>query len=322
VAELAKMLQRNVPAVRGDCHTITHWIGSATLARYHGDAAKAVAHGSMICGSGFYHGLIEFALRDAGTHRELIAKVRGMCSDPAVLKTTYLRYQCIHGLGHALMIFSADNLPWALSMCDKVGDRWSQQSCSGGVFMQNFNLPSKLSPFQSTYVRKDDLLYPCDRVRARYKYYCYLQVTEHILYATGYDWKRTASTCAAAGAPWTAICFQSYGRDASGTSRYHPREAYRLCRIAGSHLADCVFGVARDFVNNDVHGRRAARFCNLVPARVKAYCFFGIGTILATFEAPPQVVRSCLALTRAFARECSGSLSRRDQKLLARIPAA
>ena len=258
VALLGNDLAKDVPAVRGDCHTITHFIGSATLARYDNDPAKALAHGSMLCGSGFYHGIVMYALRATRTPRELVARVRSLCSDTSVLKTTFLRYQCVHGLGHGLMIFSGDNLPWSLGMCDKLADRWNQQSCSGGVFMQNFNPPSRMSPFRSTYVRKKDPLFPCDwkGVAVRYKYYCYLQVTEHVLErraTTGSEPRRRARRRTP---PWAGICFQSFGRDAAGASRYQPRVAYRLCGLTGAHLADCVFGVVRDFVNNDT--RRTA----------------------------------------------------------------
>src|SRR4051794_7305260 len=190
--ELNGLLQGNNTAVRADCHTITHSIGSATLARYRGDAAEAIGSGgamqdATMCGSGFYHGLIEYALREAPNEKVLVGKVRGMCSDRKALATTFALYQCLHGLGHGVMIFSGDNLPWALGMCDKLPDSWSEQSCSGGVFMQNFNLPDKLSPFQSTYVKDDDLLYPCNWVQAKYRFYCYLQITQHMLYATTYD---------------------------------------------------------------------------------------------------------------------------------------
>jgi hypothetical protein len=316
VVVLSRMLRENVPAVRGGCHTIAHWIGSATLSRYRGDAAKAMAHGSMICGSGFYHGIVMFALRTTQTRAQLVAKVRDMCSEHSVQKTTFLRYQCVHGLGHGLMIFSGDNLPWSLRMCDVLRGSWSQQSCSGGVFMQNFDLPSRMAPIQSRFVRKRDLLYPCDWVRARYKYYCYLQVTEHVLNATHYDWKRTASTCAKAPAPWDSVCFQSYGRDASGASRYRPVVAYNYCGLSGSHLADCIYGVARDFVNNDVRGDRAATFCRLSPPRLRGFCFYAIGTILSTFGTRERMRQNCNKLAGSFARECNGRLSARERKLL------
>jgi len=317
---VSRMLSANASAVRGDCHTITHAIGSATLARFHGNAAAAMGDGSMICGSGYYHGLIEYALEGATNKRQLVSKVKAMCSDHKSLDTTFLLYQCVHGLGHGVMIYSADNLPWALSMCSKLSNRWSQQSCSGGVFMQNFNLPSKLSPFQSTFVRRNDLLYPCDWV-VKYKFYCYLQVTEHILYVTRWDWKKTAATCAKARPPWSGICFQSFGRDSSGASRYRPAQAEKLCRLTGSGLPDCVYGAARDFVNNDGNGRRAARLCGLVPPDLRGFCFYAIGTILTTFgHDKTWLAQTCGSLSATYAAECQGVLTESESRLITRIP--
>jgi hypothetical protein len=189
--------------------------------------------------------------------------------------------------------------------------------------MQNFNPPDKLSPFRSTFVRNNDLLYPCDWVRPRYKYYCYLQVTEHVLYATNYDWKRAAATCAGAQQPWDSVCFQSFGRDASGASRYHPAIALSYCRLTGSHLDDCVYAVARDFTNNDANGARAARFCTLVPPGLQGYCYYGIGTILGTFgEQRFQLTRTCRALSARYAHECLGFLTTRESRFLAAVPTA
>ena len=318
---LSRLLDKNVPAVRDDCHTITHLIGSATLARFHGDAAAAMGQGSMMCGSGYYHGLIEYALEGTTSEQQLVRKVRVMCSDHAALATTFLLYQCVHGLGHGLMIFSGDDLPWALSICSKLDGTWSEQSCSGGVFMQNFNPPSKLSPFHSTFVRTKDLLYPCDWVKVKYKYYCYLQVTEHILQATRYNWEKAASTCAEAPRPWNHICFQSFGRDASGASEYRPAAADRLCDLTGSGMADCVYGAARDFADNDANGNRAAHFCELVPSSLRGYCFYGVGTILGTFGHPKAWMhKTCTSLSTLYEKECEGVLTNAERRLITTVP--
>jgi hypothetical protein len=188
--------------------------------------------------------------------------------------------------------------------------------------MQNFNLPDKLSPFQSRFVKKNDLLYPCDWVRAKYRYYCYLQVTEHILYATGYDWKRTAATCASAPSPWSNVCFQSFGRDASGLSNYRARRADRYCKLAGDHLADCVYGVARDFANNDAGGKRAAGFCRLQDtATMRGYCFYAVGTIVNTLgHTKPQLEATCRALAGRYASECEGNLNAAEYDLYTNVP--
>jgi hypothetical protein len=327
IAEVQTMLDQKNPTVLADCHTILHLIGSATLAALHGDVAKAMGEGSMLCGSGYYHGLIEFALEGAKTMKQLDQKVIQMCSDTKILNTSFLRYQCLHGLGHGVMIYSADDLPFALSLCSKLSGTWDQQSCSGGVFMQNFNLPSKLSPFESTFVKRSDLLYPCDDpklVSTEYKLYCYLQVTEHILQATNYNWKTAVATCEKAPMPWMSVCFQSYGRDASGASDYTPPVAYKTCQLTGSHLPDCVYGVARDFTNNDIGGDRAAKFCNLVgPRNVRGFCFYSIGTILDGFGHGQQWLAStCSSLSKTYASACEGHLNRAEWDMITPLPAA
>src|SRR5262249_42297257 len=133
-------------------------------------------------------------------------------------------------------------------------------------------------------------------------------------------WKATAATCAKAPPPWSSVCFQSFGRDAAGASRYRPLAAYRLCGPTGRHLADCVFGVARDFVNNDVHGRRAARFCGLVTRTLRGYCFYGIGTILSTTADAAVLSRTCRTLTKPYAQQCAGYLSPAERKLVVVLP--
>ena len=91
------MLTANNSTVVADCHTIMHSIGSATLARYHGTASLAVGQGTMLCGSGFYHGLIEYALEGATTQHQLVTKVKALCSNPhrAANHVLFL-YQCLH----------------------------------------------------------------------------------------------------------------------------------------------------------------------------------------------------------------------------------
>ena len=153
----------------------------------------------------------------------------------------------------------------SLSGCESLATTWEQTSCDGGAFMENFNTSYGV---KSRWVRDDDLLYPCTAVAPRHKLYCYLQVTDRLLSATGYDWRRTARECAGAEPGWRATCFQSFGRSASGVSRGNTAELIRLCSIPrGGDRAECVYGAARDRVSNDAGARRAA---GLRPARPPA----------------------------------------------------
>jgi cytochrome c553 len=302
LSRLATYMQTN-DAVRSGCHQIAHEIGHAGYARYHGNAAQALANGSMTCWSGYYHGVIERAF--GGVPRSKVTAIaRHLCSGSEIRKTYFLAYQCVHGLGHGLMIYSQNDLPYSLHVCDSLATSWDQTSCTGGVFMQNF-LPGPMQLAPTKWLKTKDLLYPCDAVGRRDKLYCYLMVTSRILPQVHYDWKTAARWCRRAERAWVATCFQSFGRDASGFSVQNPHKIVQICHVAGSMERECIYGGSRDLTSNDAGPRRAIRMCLLAPAATRSYCFYGIGTILGGFanEAAARRAR-CDAVPAAYRQDC------------------
>jgi hypothetical protein len=284
-------------AVESGCHRIAHKIGSATLARDHGNIPKAFAAGSSICWSGYYHGILERAFYGISTEKGLIKAARRVCASPGLQRDQWLLYQCVHGLGHGLMISTGYDLPFALRVCDKLQTGWDQSSCTGGVYMENVNAANGTSiGFKTPWVRSNDLVYPCDApVASKHELYCYLMVTSRILAANGYDWKATAGICAHVDKAWIATCFQSYGRDVDGSTRQDPVRDRELCKLAGRWEGECVYGVVRDMTSNDAGGKRSSAFCRIVDAKLKGYCYQGLGTILGTLNATTAGRRTACA---------------------------
>jgi cytochrome c553 len=291
----------SVPDVHADCHQIAHAIGHGGLAHFKGNAAEALSQGAMTCNSGYYHGVIERAF--AGVPRDRVLRIaRRLCTGPSVTKEEFLLYQCVHGLGHGLMIYSGLDLPWSLKTCDRLQTSFARVSCTGGVFMQN------LMPGMGTshYLRQNDPIYPCNAVAEHFKVYCYLMVTSRIQSLDGYNWSKTAAWCRRSERGWVKTCFESYGRDASGTAQYQPHRTIQLCLQAGVNAGDCIYGAARDYGNNYAGGAEAARLCNASPARYRGYCFDGIGTILgALHRLGSERSAACNAVTpKRFRRDC------------------
>jgi hypothetical protein len=294
-------MMRTDDAVEGNCHRIVHSIGSASLARYDGNVAKAFAEGSASCWSGYYHGILERAFVDADPD-DLGTISRRLCDDEGIRATDYLAYQCVHGLGHGLMIYTGYNLPVSLKICDQLATDWDQSSCTGGVFMENI---SSSYGFTSQWLKEEDVVYPCNWVAERHKYYCYLMVTSRILQQNGYDWQEAAETCTGVEKSWIEICFQSFGRDASGSTRQNAPEIIRLCGLAGRWEDDCVYGAARDITSNDAGAQRAPLLCERAAASLRPTCFNGIGTILRGLSASEDDVRAaCAAATTRYLDSC------------------
>src|SRR5918996_1746617 len=269
--------------VESNCHRIAHTIGSAALARFDGNVGRAFTAGSAICSSGYYHGLLERAFAGVSSDEELARAAGRICDEAEITRATYFHYQCIHGLGHGLMITTAYDLPYSLSVCDRLATPWAQVSCTGGVFMENI---SSSYGIESRWLRDDDPVYPCNTVGRAHKEYCYLMVTSRILELNNFDWRATAAECSRVEGRWVDACFQSYGRDASGFSRQNVARVLSLCRTAGRGQQECLYGAARDMANDYARGgaRRAVNLCSRAPAPLRARCFFGLGTILSTFS--------------------------------------
>lgn len=275
-------------AVNADCHRIAHTIGAASLQHYDGDVGKALAEGNAICASGYYHGLLEWKL--AGVPKEEVASVaRTVCDRTKSTASSFVYYQCVHGLGHGLMLYTLYDLPAALRLCHKLVTNFDRVSCSGGVFMENQQSSYGIT---SPWLRKDDLLYPCGIVSRSDKTYCYLLVTSQILPRVGWDWKKTADWCRKSEQGFVNLCFQSYGRDASGNSLQDPVKTRDLCAKAGSGEQECIFGAVRDILNTDPSDLGAAKLCELARPSDRAHCAFGIGSIVAVTHTDPAAKRS------------------------------
>ena len=283
--KLAEMSSSN-PVVSGGCHPIAHKIGAGGLLHFEGDVGKAFADGDGTCGSGFYHGLLQWKL--AGQRADQVAGVAAsVCNAPEIKENAFIYYQCDHGLGHGLMLYTAYDLPKALDYCHKLNTEFDRVSCSGGVFMEN---QSSSFGLRTKWLSKKNLLFPCNSklVNREDKLYCYLLVTSHILPNVNGDWKKTADWCRRGERAWIQYCFQSYGRDVAGNAGRDPTGMKSLCAQAGSGEKECIFGAIRDVMNNNAEDPNGQAFCELVKAQFRGYCFYGLGTILGTQHADSE----------------------------------
>ncbi len=266
--------------IESDCHRIVHAIGGGSLSRYHGNVGQAFVQGRPSCTSGYYHGILERAFLGI-SQKDLGSASRRFCSGEDIRKVEFIAYQCVHGLGHGLMIYTGYDLPLSLHTCDKLETDWDAISCTGGVFMENYQSSYGV---KSRWLRNNDLLYPCDAVNERYKFYCYDMVTARILPKVNYNWAKASKVCRTSEKGWVRICFQSMGRDASGYTRLDARRILDICRKAGNMAAECVYSAAEDMTYTDVSPRRAKGLCNIAPASMRDYCWVGIGSIMGSLD--------------------------------------
>jgi hypothetical protein len=277
------------------CHRVVHTIGSAALARNRGDVGRTFAQGSASCWSGYYHGVLERALVGVrGYQPEKLAEVsRGLCDDAGVRAVVWVAYQCLHGLGHGLMITTGYDLPLALAVCNRLAADWDQESCKGGVFMENMSTSYGV---RSRWVRDEDPVYPCNTVAPDDKSTCYQLVTSRVLQVVGVEWERVAEICAGVERGFRARCFESMGRDVSTQSHREAEGIAEGCAAARPHGGEreCVQFAAMDMTANFTGGAEAAELCTSATASLRAPCFEAVGTIMARFHTTAEArERAC-----------------------------
>ena len=297
--EALAVLEDEIGSQTNGCHRIAHNIGSASLARYDGNVGRTFAEGSSACASGYYHGVLSRALVNVKSYgaSALGAVARGLCAGDEVRALAELEYQCLHGLGHGLMITTGFNLPTSLEVCDHLPGKWKATSCNGGVFMENF-----FTSYggESPWVREDDPVYPCNVVAEEDKQTCYQLVTSRVLRVIGVDWERTAEICASVEKNWVASCFESYGRDVAGQTHRDPEEIREVCAVARPYGGEreCIRFAALDMVQNDRTGKLAAGLCDGTAGELRLACYEAVGSLMARSRTRlSDSVADCRSLT-------------------------
>ena len=259
-------LQEEQLAFRSHCHEMAHVLGRLWIARGSPLADGFVA-GSSVCHSGFFHGMVErvFIGESAAalepTHlsvQELLERAPVVCTTSALGTAKWsLRYQCLHGLGHAAAFSLAYDLPQALRVCDALPEKWDRHSCAGGAFMENITGSDR----ERRMLRSDDPHYPCRSVDEKYRNDCYIMQTSWLV-EQSIPWEKIVALCQEAG-PHRLACFQSLGRDLSPLARTdNPAVPTAICeKLPADERSSCIQGTVYALADHSWDGRFAYPFC-------------------------------------------------------------
>jgi len=291
--------EERISEVEDGCHRIAHAIGAASLARYHGNVARTFAEGTSSCWSGYYHGVLERSLLSVDSYgRGALASVaRGLCADRQVRAVPWLAFQCLHGLGHGLMLTTGYDLRRSLDVCRRLAPAWDAEACKGGAFMENL---SPMGGGRSPWLRDGDPIYPCEAVARADRYECYKRSTTRMLAVVGFDWERIAGICASLEREFAPACFTSYGRDTSAQNGRDPARIAPLCELVRRYGAErrCIAAAAMDITSNYARGQPAAELCDALPAGLRSACFRGLGFVQGRFRATAaERLSDCRAVT-------------------------
>lgn len=295
--QLIQRLEKEDPDIRRDCHPIVHAIGRETF-RIKGNIHDSFTACDQTCHSGCYHGSVERFLRGENIYAEVnkhpstteLKQKAALACDPKVAPR--FRFQCLHGLGHALLFFSAYKLAPSLEICDVMSEEWSRASCYGGVFMENvFNATPETRDLSPT-----DYHYPCNKLDKKYRYECYVMQTSRMT-EMGLSTERVFQECAKAE-EFSTSCTISIGRDLSNDVRLgKTRATAEKCELAsGDARLACIRGVIYALIDNTWDGRYATPFCAALNQDSDQNACYrdGANYLKGTFDkSPKEIAADC-----------------------------
>jgi hypothetical protein len=302
-------------------HPMAHALGREAFERA-GDAPAVLVECPYGLASGCFHGTLEAYLASRST--ELTGQdIRDLCQRVANERGSFGHFQCLHGLGHGVMIFSDHEIQPALDLCDELGDWWSRESCYGGVFMENIvsyqvwsglgigegvlhNHGDAEGELHHGWIYAHDPQYPCNVVDEKYKGACYTLQTTAFLTLNYYQVSRGFALCDQAEPDWIYMCYLSMGRDISSMVARNGAWARDQC-LAGnpSWVSWCIVGVVKDFINSAGTIEPGLAFCDIVSSEHKPPCYRAMGEMLLTL-APTKAARweACGAAPGEYATDC------------------
>jgi len=306
--------------VKNDGHVYAHGIGIEAGKRG-GSVTQSFGQCTEIFQSGCYHGVIQAYFQNVDSVNN--ASANALCVDyTSPTADRWLRFQCVHGMGHGLTMLYQHDLPRALVGCDLLSDGWDRESCYGGAFMENIvnaTVPhhpaaalatngagaaggsgggaaggssdhshhgavAAAPPFKA--LDENDPQYPCSIMATRYLNACYQMQTSVMLHFNRGDIGGAARSCLAAPEAMRTVCHQSLGRDVASYSRQDHQEALRMCALADDRYEPwCHVGMVKNLIDLTAKAEDGIAYCRVVPGEAnKLKCYEAVGEQIATLR--------------------------------------
>lgn len=301
-----KLVADSASGSKFDCHQQAHKLGRMSYEVFGVNAFQGM---DTTCHSGLIHGAMEAFLKEKGT-QNLSADIKKLCDSA---DTDFGHFECLHGVGHGVMAYSAYDMPKALSACKNLADSFSTSSCFGGVFMENIIVSEGngvIAAHDTKWVSKDPY-FPCsgvDQQDETLQVQCWMMQTARMLDMNNYDFKIVADLCSKAPEERRWVCFQSMGRDGAGQTLRNAYKTDQICRMApDKYYQDCLRGALYVFIEfwGSNMTSQPHEFCKALDEKDKAYCYSLLGGRLpGIFKTEQKIREICQFSEKNYVNTC------------------
>ncbi len=273
------------------CHEFMHYAGWE-LYRRTGSLYEAFTLASDKCDSAMYHGVVEEYINTTSDNYDIedfvSSVVPNACEDGFSKRNLpiAMKGHCYHGLGHAFMFITDNDLNQSLGYCDHVlGGQ--EKSCYTGALMENVQTKqvgrsgSHISKF--SYDPKDPD-YPCNKLKQKYKDYCYRYKGVSNFVLTNANVKQSMIECLKVTPAYQEECFWGVGSDIPGphwSSHIAGEKCNEALEVSPQAYKQCIAGAMAFLLQFNLgSANEAVVFCDAIKEDYKPVCYSAAGNTL------------------------------------------
>ena len=269
------------------CHEQAHDLGRALFALRE-DIGGALRECGMRCTSACMHGVVGEAFGGSGLTK-IASAMKDFCTTGAMAEI-HKPGNCAHGIGHALMFSTGDEVNRALNACLYFDDPGMRYYCATGVFMELLLPERKGTP-------RAELHDPCD-LYPDYAAACYRYRARTMLLDLGGDRERLVSACGSLERRQRLGCFQGLGNTLLKVSVKHPSLAKKFCtRGTADDQVMCIEGLIEKLADYDE--AKAMKVCATLEGNLADVCvaaargkMYQLGKKTMEFYHDPKLVKT------------------------------
>lgn len=264
-------------AVLRRCHDLTHEVGRAAYRKY-GDFAEAAQYDDTLCNSGYLHGVMEAYLSGRADVQE---SLKGLCA--SYTGKSFKGWECFHGIGHAVMYYTSNDLPRSLELCQQFSDEAGAGACLNGVFMENSAADGV--EHTSVWIKKDDPFYPCNQLSGGNQGQCYIYVPVVYLQFHKNDYIGAAKVCGSLSGILLDYCSFGVGSQVMKENLSNVKFAEWVCgAVPQGTTGWCIEGMIVKIINNYASVEKGKEACGRLEDRNKAGCERTVAAKVLEFE--------------------------------------
>ncbi|HSW87817.1 MAG TPA: hypothetical protein VLG12_01520 [Candidatus Saccharimonadales bacterium] len=236
------------------CHEILHAMGRISYKKYN-DLSTAMEYRDEVCVGGYIHGVIEGYFASSKPNFSNMYKA---CSK--YTNNSYMRWDCFHGMGHGLMLYTSNNVPESLVGCNIIKNQFDQTACYNGTYMENFNADTVNHPSKYLNLTNPFSLCAKDKIHPEQ---CYTNAPFAFLNYYNNDYKGVLEWCDEAPEVYRNSCYEGAGAQITRRMIHSPDKIEQLCMSSTKNkIAACVSGSAEWIIGQNNSQKQAENFCN------------------------------------------------------------